>query len=204
MKFVETLIQARQLHNSASQSPDTLSTTATKNLQGSQGLRLIRNVKYAIGIAASLALLVLLYRGIKGGSANSTELFDTYYEAPSLGVERGTSDTTIAEIAQLYNSQSYTAVLPKLVQFVAAHPEAQNYKLALAICKLNTKDYNAAAIDLENIINSNDTFKEKAQWYLALTYLKANQKVKARALLQSFDKNHFYAAKAQTLLEALN
>ncbi|MFM2387093.1 MAG: hypothetical protein RL660_1850 [Bacteroidota bacterium] len=182
-----------------------VATNIKKNNTQSGGLKLSfsKGTKYAIGLAASLALIIAVYTGTQQ-STSPQDLYKEYYESPSLSVERGTNDDLLAKITQHYNAKQYAEAIPLLESYIALQPQDQKFLLALAICKLNTNRVAEAEKELQAIIASDTTFKQKAEWYLALAYLKNGDKEKAMALLKSFGPDHFYNAKAKAVLKELS
>jgi tetratricopeptide (TPR) repeat protein len=190
--FMQTLKQAQQDYASMNGS----TAVNTPKLGSTRGL------KYALGLAAGLALCIVVYRSITKETDYSA-LYATNYQPIDLSAERGVENDSVVNIVSLYSAAKYAEAQAWLEQFLKSHSD-NKLTLALANCYMAQSKFSDAENVLQHIINANDLYKEKAQWYLALVYVHAKQKDKAVALLSQFSEQHFYYNKAIELLKQLN
>jgi predicted negative regulator of RcsB-dependent stress response len=169
----------------------------------SKGFTFFKSVK--INLAASLVVLlsIYIYTLTQNASKSPSELFASNYEAAPISMERGLSNDTLASIVRLYNAKKYVEVTPSLTQYAASHLSNNDIQLALALCQMETNDFSASENSLTFLIQNDNEFKEKAQWYLGMLYLKQGQKENAIKLLESFTNEHFYYKKGKEILKSL-
>jgi hypothetical protein len=170
---------------------------------GSTKLTLIRNLKWLLSAAAILLIGFFGYQQFFTPQQSMQQLYASNFSIEPLSMERGTGDDSLETILKLYNNKQYQEALPLLKLYNGAHLENNNTKLAEAICLFQTDNYVQSETVLNAIITENNTYKEKAQWYLALNYLKQEKKAKIITLLKSFDTEHFYSDKAKAILKNL-
>lgn len=183
-------------------------TTAIEDKDGNKdasktSFSFIKNIRWALGAAAILLLGVFVYNKMQPEKQSMEQLYASNFVAEPLAVERGIANDSLSKIVQLYSKQQYAEVLPYLEQFTNARAYDGDLSIALAITYLSLKDYEKGEILLKKIIAQNDTYKEKSEWFLALMYLKQNNKEAAVTVLNSFGNSHFYYKKAQGILKAL-
>lgn len=135
------------------------------------------------------------------------ELYSAYfspYENILTSRSDADSDTLLAGL-NAYNLGLYDVAIQNFETYVKAHPTANGTKFYLGVSYLaNNQTQNAISV-LSDIIDSNSTFKNTAEWYLALAYLKENQHMQAQQLLILISKNsqHEFFEKAIELLDKM-
>jgi len=93
--------------------------------------------------------------------------------------------------------------LPLLQAYQRQKPEDLQVELYLGICWLETQQYAKANAVFQKISETESSFKDYGQWYLALSYLKQGNKTACRKTLQEVPAESEFAAKAQKLLKRL-
>jgi hypothetical protein len=166
-------------------------------------LSFTRNIKLAIASMVILAIGLWLYNTIATPKQDMQSLFTSNYTVDDLSLERGSANDSLENITALYNAKKYAEALPIIKIYSQTHADNGNMKIALATCYFTANDYVNTESTLQNLIAQNDAYKEKAQWYLAMCYIKQEKKQDAIALLSSFDKEHFYADKAKRIVKEL-
>lgn len=181
----------------------TSTNTGNENLGSKPALQVSRNIRWILSAAAVLILGVFLVQYLFPQKKSMHELYAANYSVEKLSVERGENNDSLRKIVELYNAGHYSIAIPHLQEYTDAHPSNMQLKLALAIsCSEMNKDEQAER-KFNEIIQLDNDYKEKAQWYLAMLYLKQGNQQKTTQLLQQFDKDHFYYKQAQEILKKM-
>jgi predicted Zn-dependent protease len=162
-----------------------------------------RNIKLGFAAAALIVLSVMVAPKLFAPKQDMQSLFAKNYEPEKISVERGANIDSVYTIATLFNAKKYAETKPILNSYLTTHPTDYRLKLVLAMCELEQNNYTSTETILQNIIADNNVHKEKAQWYLAMTYLKQDKKDKVCDLLHSFGTDHFYFNKGQEILKTI-
>ena len=167
---------------------------------GSQSF-LQRRLIYAV--AAAILILAAVWL-IWPSNPDYEQLFTANYEAVPAQVIRDTSnqqrDLRLANIA--FNQANYDEAIRLYEQLLLADPSLANQiHLFLGQAYMTNQNFTAALqqFDLAGISS------QEAQWFKALTYVRAGDISQAKTQLRAIatDANHFYAEKAQALLDKL-
>lgn len=160
-------------------------------------------------IAATFLILIGLSSVWYLKSTSSTEsLYAQYFEPYKNVVQpivRGEAVKTTKELAfKAYDEQNYKEAIVYFDDLLSTTPEPiiEFYK---ANAQLQLGETETAILTLESRIKKTDTMYAEAQWYLALSYLKLNDKKKAEAYLKSLLQTNipFKNKEAQLLLDQL-
>jgi hypothetical protein len=197
--FVENLKKTAEQYNAQDGQSINQSENTTRQHKNSNPF--IRSHMRSMALAACLALIagIFLFKDSFISEQTSAQLFACNYSIENLSVERGTSIDSLNSIVSLYNAKQFKEVLPQLNMYAAAHPDNGNLQLAEAICNLELNNNAIAEQKLQSIIAANNIYKEKAQWYLAMCYLKQDKQLQLIALIHTFSKDHFYYKKAKEI-----
>ncbi|SDI75082.1 hypothetical protein [Mucilaginibacter gossypii] len=152
-------------------------------------------VKKLMRFAAAILLFVIAFSAYETVVVTSAGLSKETYLKYDLNVLRGTSETTLMELA--YNNHDYNKalILYKSImspgieeQFIAAQSYLVMRKPADAIKEFRKV---LAKVDVD------DTYREDAQYYLGVSYLANNQPAMAEPILEKIheDKFHLYHSK---------
>jgi len=76
--------------------------------------------------------------------------------------------------------------------------------MAKGNCEYQLKQYDNAIATFKKIVNNNSGYSESATWYLALSYLKKDNKNQAVVYLKKLPSNSKYFKKAKNLLDKLD
>jgi hypothetical protein len=186
----ETISKASSIEKSTTQQ-------ATKTLGFS------KNIKWTMGIAAALVIGLFTFKNFILPKQSTTELLAYHYNIDNLSLERGSANDSLEKIVSFYNDNKFQEILPMLQAYSSTHTENGDLKLAVAICNIEIKDFAKAEGLLQNIISEKSVYQQKAEWFLAMCYLKQNKIDECKTLLKSFEDDHFYKAKAKDILKAL-
>jgi tetratricopeptide (TPR) repeat protein len=156
--------------------------------------------------AASIAAAVLMFIFLKPAlfPVNNQEIYARYAIPESLSVQRGAVADSICTVAAgFYNNHQYAQAKPQLQQCLTAQPNKTEVQLAYSICLLELKEYNTALNTFKAISEGNSLLKQRAVWWMALTYLKQDLKGQAIEMLQSIPADAPDYEKAQQLLKEI-
>lgn len=145
-----------------------------------------RKSKVYIRFAAVAAILILV-GGITfftGKNMTSDEIIDHYYKAyepPTAlrsGVATVNNDFTLA--LKFYNTRDYEKAADLFNKVLKSNPRDMQSALLNGVSNFEDKKYPDAKESFVTVINDNNNlFIETAKWYLALCYVKTNEKDKA-------------------------
>ncbi len=144
----------------------------------------------ALPIAAMLLIFVAVFTVLQNDSMTTSEVYDTYfqtYEAPSVVRDASGSELTNWETAaRLYSEKKYRDAIPYFTRALEEVPQylSEYYK---GMCNLNLDGayYQRAITALDIVLETDNDYREQAQWYKALTLLKMNQIEEARTLFET-------------------
>lgn len=158
-------------------------------------------------IAAAIALLasiVLLLAPAK--EANLAELYAEHYTEVSFPVERSenvSSDSLWIQARQAYEQEDYTTTLDALNSYIEtnAKPQAFLYK-GISLLQLNQA---SEAIQAFKEVPKEHIDHQRATWFIALSYLQAEDKVGAQKALEVIGQNpsHYKRKIANDILAKL-
>ena len=162
-----------------------------------------------MAIAAGLLLLLIptITLWYNSQSQDAGNLYALYYSPyQDVILERGgdtEEDQALIEAMEAYNSQDYRGAMAGLSQYLERNTEDYRGFLYLGICQLELDQY-INAIGSFKIAENDPYFRQQAQWYRAMTYLKGDQKqqlIEMLDLLINERPKHYQSAKAQELLD---
>jgi len=145
------------------------------------------------GIAASIALLIVAGIFFMKNQKVSPQLaFENYYKPYSLKLASrdATDKIDYLQINELYINKKYKAALSLLEKALLKDPTNARLQLATGICHLELNELASARLNFLAIVKSNDLrLTDKANWYLALSYLKEGKIPKMKSALDSIINN---------------
>ncbi len=166
--------------------------------------KIIRFRRPMLGAVAAILLLVAVFVFFPG-KQSPEKLFAQNYEPYEISlVQRGDEGETLAKADQDYRSGNYTAAITALEILLESQPANAKLHLVLGICFLETAQSEQAREHFQLALN-NSLYQDKAQWYLALSYLREGDIKNAKTYLEplSQDQNSSFRERAQRLLNKL-
>jgi cytochrome c-type biogenesis protein CcmH/NrfG len=161
----------------------------------------------SIGIILLTIVAIIYFGKLSAKEAINEQIFAANYEPyQSLQSDRSsTAEEDYIAIIDFYENQQYQEVMPLLEDYIIKNPNQVNSQIMLGNVYLNVLPLqNQKAIDLFQTISNteNKLFSEVAQWYLALAYLKNNEKENAVPILEKLAKKSVgkYSKLAEKLL----
>lgn len=135
------------------------------------------------------------------------ELFTAYFEPyDDVITERSEQAGLLEQALSAYNQENFRQAITYFEGFLKEYPEETGVKSYLGISYLAVGEIDKAESSLEEVSQSGaGLFKEVSEWYLALTYLKAEQMdaLQQQLKLITAQSDHMYYAQAQRLLEEI-
>ncbi|MFN7117180.1 MAG: tetratricopeptide repeat protein [Saprospiraceae bacterium] len=150
--------------------------------------------------AAAVIIFILVWQFLL-----SPSLFEQYAQYPPLALAEKSAATTIdwSQTETAFNSGNYEAAEIQLTEYLNTYPNDQLAKLYLGICKMELNKLEAAQQIFQSFSAADVSIKDYADWYFALSYLKAGDQDKSRAILQKITIDSPLYQKAQELLEKI-
>lgn len=164
----------------------------------------LRRVWTAVALVCAGAMVLFYYR-----SVNDNQLFENYYQSyPNVVafVERGSvANEPKDEALQLYEQGHYDEALAGFEKFCQTQQATPSTLFYAGIACIETNRLEEAEQYLLMASQQPDTaFAAQAQWYLALVYVKKDERKKATVYLTALVRHtEAYKEKAQRLLNEL-
>jgi len=160
---------------------------AEANLTNQETTKINVSMKRLVSIAASLLIVATVsYFAFSGGTGALTgeEIVANYYKSyPNIVEtrERGGSIELTTLRARAYNAydiKDYSTSADLFKDLLASEKIAENY-LYSGIANFEAGNFDVAKNNLNTVLNNFSSFKEQAQWYLAMTLFKEGAKEEA-------------------------
>lgn len=153
-----------------------------------------RPLAIAAGFLLLIALAFLLQQQMSDPLRSNQELYAAYYQPyQAADTNRGEDTQTLYQQAlQQYQAKAYPQTIAKLQEVLAVNPDDIPARFYLAHAYLNSTPpalEEASNYFKEIIDDGKSILVPKAQWYLALVYLKQDQSAAAKAVLQSLSNS---------------
>ena len=138
----------------------------------------------------------------------SKDFYNSYYRAyPNVyqPIVRSAFDQPYYQAFQAYENQNYSAAADEFKSLLQQE-DNPNLRFYLSICQLELKNYLEAQKNLEDLRHVDFNLNAESQWYLALIYLKQDQKVKAKNQLVELQEKHprFNKNKIAKIIESIS
>ncbi len=156
--------------------------------------------------AAAIAGIVLIGSAyFFNKSVDLQQLSDSYYTPyPNVVAPAVRSEGQGANVWEAYNAGQYASAYDQLVEAHNVDPNDISLSFYLGITAIETKKYDEA-INLFKALQVGDhKFSDQSNWFLAMAYLKSNQKEPAiKALTTIVESKSSYSEKAEQILSEL-
>jgi hypothetical protein len=162
-------------------------------------------------IAAAILLLFVLNPGLfQFSEPPYQQLADNYLTQDffqNQGASKGDEDVELLKLnaVMAYNRKDFLAAIDNYEKVIASDDGEEQHFFFLGMSYLYNENYDKAVEVLSPIAAKEEgaKFKQEAQWFLSLAYLKSNNPNEARLLLELIKNGSWNADKASLLLEAL-
>ena len=160
-------------------------------------------------VAAAAMMLIIPIAGLLYWNASSGErLYQSYYDGFELegGQLRGSNDAVkldanYSKAIDFYNAKEYANSLTYFEAYLGENREDAKATFLAGIAYLEEGNYPNAIDYLSTARFNDEQYYEEASWFLALAYVKNDNKIDARIVLDELLKieNGFYSKKAAAL-----
>lgn len=168
-------------------------------------------------IAAGILLPILGIGGYFFLSSNSNErLYQEYYQSylildtndtRSVGGVKQYENISLPKDLELafdsFKAKKYQESIPHFKAYRTTQAQNTQANFFYALANLETGNTTTAIPVLEDISNTDSSFKEDAIWYLALIKIKKKDNSGAKALLKTLNTSKFYSLKASELIQKI-
>jgi len=166
------------------------------------------NIKYAAAIAGFIILGSIAL--LTGRKMNSNEIMDRYYKpyeatASSRSIE-AINSYNYSLALEYYNIHDYRNAAICFNKVLKNDPDDMHSELLNGISNFEIENYPEAKGSFTKVITDNNNYYiDHAQWYLALCYIKTDEKDKAVEQLAIIEKSKtIYRKDAKKILKSLN
>ena len=151
-----------------------------------------RYVRYSLAVAASLLFIVMAWQGYNFFSLSHEEVYSEGFVDFNLPTTRSDEADDTTAIVSLYKSNNYDSLV-KLERKV--HADTDREYLLTGLAHLKLEDPFSAIEPLETVVAmQKSSYRQDAEYYLAMAYLKNRDYDKALELMQVIQNNpnHLY------------
>lgn len=113
------------------------------------------------------------------------------------------ADTGLPDASIAFNQKRYQAALDALEKYRQANPDNLEVVFFTGLCRLELGQPAEARILFGQLTETPNAWREEALWYLALSYLRENDRVRCSDILRGIGPGSAHEAEARALLEAL-
>lgn len=140
-------------------------------------------------------VLISLFFAVSCTPQPEPNLFDSHFlPYKDIISKRGAMDGVsplLIEAMEYYNNGDYAEALTRFKQVNKDEPDNPAVRFYLGISYLGLKKPNHAVAHFNEVLKHQDiTFGPHAEWYLALSHLKAHNQEKAISLLEEINRNN--------------
>lgn len=174
-----------------------LKSIAAQHFSAKKETKVIAFKPWYYAVAATIVVVVGMWMMMQ----NDPSYSDFNQHETAVFVERSDSNENLQIAQEAFNKKDYkqaVAAFEKIQDF--RKPELQYF---YAIALIETNDYTKAELFLDQLRGGNSVYKDKATWYLALSYLKQDKKAACKSILQQIASDAEDFDKAQKLLNDL-
>ena len=154
---------------------------------------------------AAAAVLLIAFVSITLWAPWKKDLYKQYAYIKMPGVEeRGVpGDSLLRDITAKFNKEKYTEIISSFEIILKSDPQNSFLHYYYAIALLMDGQVEKSRTELSQLYNGSSTFKFDAAFYMALSYVKAKDKVKAKEWLDKIPVDAAIHEKAQALEKKL-
>ncbi len=175
-----------------------LKSIAAKHFTAKKETKVIAFKPWYYAVAATIVVVIGMWMMMQ----NDPSYSDFNQHETAVFVERSDSNENLQKAQEAFNKKDYKQAIEafdKIQDF--RKPELQYF---YAIALIETSNYAKAELFLDQLRGGNSVYKDKATWYLALSYLKQDKKVVCKSTLKEIPADAEDYGRAQQLLEELD
>ncbi len=160
-------------------------------------------LRWSMAAAIALAIGASVYIVATNQTMSSQDLYANYYQpyAEDISVRNATAEDIANQASQFYKNKNYESALPLFLKILETEPDNAEVQIATGICQLELGRFEKANQTFSAVVNP--LFKEQAQWYLGMNFLKRSDMENAKTILEGIKEGDFKYEKAQEILNKL-
>ncbi|MEM6765912.1 MAG: hypothetical protein AAF824_11580 [Bacteroidota bacterium] len=161
-----------------------------------------------VAIAASIILFCAIVFLLRPSTPSYEKLYLINIELPqssfSTMMSSGDLDTLLGKVFNEVNKGEYELALVQLEDILKDYPNLDSALIARGYIYLRTDQTAKAISDFKKVIEQDGIVKPRAEWYLALSFLKDQNGEQATKVLEEIARNngHEYNTPAKEILKA--
>lgn len=159
------------------------------------------NLRRWMALAASVLLVAAAVWFFRQSEAPTYREYARH--APLSLTVMGDTQPARTEAESAFNQKDYARALAALDQLLAAEPDNPKASFYRGICLLELDRGAEARAVFEPLAAGNSALKEDATWYIALSYLKEQDKAACKSALMKIDTSSAHHAEAREILKGL-
>ena len=132
-------------------------------------------------------------------------LFQQYavIQMPGIAERSASNDSVLMLAAQYFNDKDFNSAIPIFETMLKKDPENTFVRYYYAIALLENGQADQSKMELTTLYNGNSLFRYEAAFYIAMSYLKENDKTRCKEWLDKIPADAASYVKAQELLKKL-
>lgn len=166
-----------------------------------------RKIPYIYAIAAAVVVLLGLLFILRPQSLDANTLYAAHFERPSNPFTLMGGDTKSLQLQafQAYEQSDFQEAISLYQQVLKDSPQNAQVLYLLGVTYMEDDQPKKAIEIFDKVISEDKIYDEKAQWYKALAWLKANDSEKAKIQLLDIvnSEQHDYKKEAEALLRKI-
>ena len=173
------------------------------------GVRRVNMLRYAIGLAASILLVAVVWQFLGAPAKTASQLADNYistdrFESPSVRMGTVEDEKNWADAKNAYRDAHFETAA-KSIEAIPNPTTEQQFYLALSYLYQKQANFEKAAAGFNAILKKGDgNFKDESRWFYALTLIKMDKKAEAKPILEEILRGGGWKSKeAKTVLDKL-
>lgn len=136
--------------------------------------------------------------------AQQKDLYAAYKNFPKAAfTQRSANGAQLSDAERLFNAGDYRRAAAVLHEYLSVNPEDAQTRLFLALCQLETGEWDECRNNLNRLAATGQTYQDEADWYLAMSYLKAGDRSACEQMLGKIDPQSRFFNKARALQQEL-
>jgi tetratricopeptide (TPR) repeat protein len=177
---------------------ENLKSISNQHLIAKKETKVIAFKPWYYAVAASIVVVIGTWMMMQ----NNADYSDYNQHETAVFLERSLGDENLKKAQEAFNAKDYKKAVEafdKIQDF--RKPELQYF---YAIALIETNNYAKAELFLDQLRKGNSVYKEKATWYLALSYLKQEKLLDCKSTLKEIPVDAEDYDKGQELLKKLD
>jgi len=203
---LEKKVDLSNLENETEAISNNETTTETNTSSPNPSQKTIfRKILPFTSIAAAAAAVLLFIMAPWKSNLTGSELAEQNFKLfPLESVRSGDDNQNILTTAQkAYDEKDYQSAINSFKVYLKENPDSPIIWLAKGSAEYELDKLDNAIVSFGQVAKLNPDYKPLANWYLALSYLKKEDKIQAKSLLDEISEGEEKYAEAQKLLKEL-